>query len=388
MADLNTKTFIQIVQTQVAAIQARSAGLLDFAVGAILRAITEAVAGVVLWLQGLILAVLAMTRLSTSEGADADSFVADFGGPIVTGGQATFARLPSAASVGEVTFFRFTTTGSAQVAVGSTVETTDGSQRFMVVADVLNSAYDPAFLAYVMGPGVGDVTVPVVAVAAGAAGNVLAGAVTVITSAIPGVDTVSNAEPFVGGQNAESTADMRVRWRAYILSLREATPAAVLYHASTVQAGLKLLLVENVTRAGSPRRGFFYVMVDDGTGTPPASLIQAVAANVDIHRAAGVEFAVYAPDVVVANIVAGVNLRDGLSVAEEVQALTDVDKALTDFVSALPLGGDIVYSQLYQVAYNASPDVIKVASLTLNGGTADLVVGLDKIIKPGTVTVN
>lgn len=388
MADLNTKTFIQIVQTQVAAIQARSAGLLDFAVGAILRAITEAVAGVVLWLQGLILAVLAMTRLSTSEGADADSFVADFGGPIVAGGQATFARLPSAASVGEVTFFRFTTTGSAQVAVGSTVETTDGSQRFMVVADVLNSAYDPAFLAYVMGPGVGDVTVPVVAVAAGAAGNVLAGAVTVITSAIPGVDTVSNAEPFVGGQNAESTADMRVRWRAYILSLREATPAAVLYHASTVQAGLKLLLVENVTRAGSPRRGFFYVMVDDGTGTPPASLIQAVAANVDIHRAAGVEFAVYAPDVVVANIVAGVNLRDGLSVAEEVQALTDVDKALTDFVSALPLGGDIVYSQLYQVAYNASPDVIKVASLTLNGGTADLVVGLDKIIKPGTVTVN
>lgn len=388
MADLNTKTFIQIVQTQVAAIQARSAGLLDFAVGAILRAITEAVAGVVLWLQGLILAVLAMTRLSTSEGADADSFVADFGGPIVTGGQATFARLPSAASVGEVTFFRFTTTGSAQVAVGSTVETTDGSQRFMVVADVLNSAYDPAFLAYVMGPGVGDVTVPVVAVAAGAAGNVLAGAVTVITSAIPGVDTVSNAEPFVGGQNAESTADMRVRWRAYILSLREATPAAVLYHASTVQAGLKLLLVENLTRAGATRRGFFYVMVDDGTGTPPASLIQAVAANVDIHRAAGVEFAVYAPDVVVANIVAGVNLRGGLSVAEEVQALTDVDKALTDFVSALPLGGDIVYSQLYQVAYNASPDVIKVASLTLNGGTADLVVALDKIIKPGTVTVN
>lgn len=387
MADLNTKTFIQIVQAQVAAIQSRSSGLLDFAVGAILRAITEAVAGVVLWLQGLILAVLAMTRLSTSEGVDADSFVADFGGPIVAGGVATFARLPASASKGEVTFFRFTTTGSAQVAVGSTVETADGSQRFMVVADLLNSAYDPGLVAYVMGVGVGDVTVPVVAVTNGVAGNVLAGSVTVITSAIPGVDTVTNVEPFVGGQDAESDPEMRLRYRAYILSLREATPAAVIYHASTVQPGLKLLLVENVTRAGTPRRGFFFVVVDDGTGTPPESLIQAVAANIDLHRAAGVEFAVYASEPVLANVTAGLELREGLLASEEVIALSDVDKAVTDFLNAQALGADVVYNQLYQVAYNASPDVVKVASLTLNGGTADLVVGLDKIIKAGTVTV-
>lgn len=387
MADLNTKTFLQLVQGQVAAIQARGAGLLDFAVGSILRAVSEATAGVALWLQALVLAVLAMTRLSTSDGADADSFVADFGGPFVEGGVATFARLGSAGAVGEVTFSRFSTSGSAVVLLGATVETADGSQRFTVALDPEHVDYSAGLGGYVMDPAQGSVTVPVLAITEGAAGNVLAGSVTVVTSPIPGVDTVTNAEAFVGGRDPEGTPAMRVRFRAYIRSLREATPEAIIFHASNVQNGLSLLIVENQERSGVVKRGFVYVIVDDGTGTPPQSLLDAVAASVEAHRAAGVEFAVYAPDVITANVVFSVILAPGLSTADAAAARAAADVAVTAFLNAQPLGADLIYSQLFQVAYNASSDIVSVTGLTLNAGTANIVTALDEVIKAGTVTV-
>src|SRR5690348_9734731 len=82
---LNTKTFDQLVSSQATAMQASAAQggspkLLDFTVGSVLRAIAEAVASALgLFLQGLVLQVLALTRFATSNDDDADSFAADFG---------------------------------------------------------------------------------------------------------------------------------------------------------------------------------------------------------------------------------------------------------------------------------------------------------------------
>ena len=79
MATLSTQNFATLLQNQAAAMQARCNQLLDFSVGSILRAITEANAAVALWLQGMILQVFGVTRLATSTGTDCDSFVNDFG---------------------------------------------------------------------------------------------------------------------------------------------------------------------------------------------------------------------------------------------------------------------------------------------------------------------
>ena len=79
MANLSTLAFTDIVRGTVAAIQAGATKLLKFTPGAVLLAIVEAIAGVVLWLQGLIVYVLTITRFATSVGADADSWGADFG---------------------------------------------------------------------------------------------------------------------------------------------------------------------------------------------------------------------------------------------------------------------------------------------------------------------
>ena len=108
---LSLQNFSTVVETMAAAVQGAAAQLLDLTVGSVLRAVIEANASVVLWLQWLVVQVLAATRLATSTGADCDSFGADFG----------FIRLPAVAAAGQVTFARFTPSVAAFIPVGTTV---------------------------------------------------------------------------------------------------------------------------------------------------------------------------------------------------------------------------------------------------------------------------
>ena len=66
MPAVPTRTFLDLVRGQVAAIQGAAAGLVDFTTGSILRAVVEANAAVILWLQGLALTILNTTRASSS----------------------------------------------------------------------------------------------------------------------------------------------------------------------------------------------------------------------------------------------------------------------------------------------------------------------------------
>ena len=64
---LSLQNFTSLVQNMAAAVQASAASLLNLTVGSTLRAILEANASVVLWLQWLILQVLSLTRLELQE---------------------------------------------------------------------------------------------------------------------------------------------------------------------------------------------------------------------------------------------------------------------------------------------------------------------------------
>ena len=86
--NLRLKGFAQLIQDMSATLQSSATALVDVSVGSVLRAIFEANASVVLWLQWLVLQVLQTTRASTSTGSDLDSWMADFG----------LSRLPAAAA--------------------------------------------------------------------------------------------------------------------------------------------------------------------------------------------------------------------------------------------------------------------------------------------------
>lgn len=371
---LQTYRFNEIVSGIATATQAAASSLLDFSVGSILRAVAQAVAGQLLWLQAIILQVLTLTRASTSVGTDLDSWCADFG----------FTRLPARAATGQVTFSRFTAAQQAVVPVGVTVQTGDGSQTFTVTLDTSNTAYSALLGGYVLPANTASVNVPVQAVAPGSGGNVLAGAVSVITSSISGVDTVTNAAAFLNGANAEPDADFRARYVLFLASLSKATKAAIGAAVLGVQQGLNYTITENENYNGTPNQGYFFVVVDDGTGQASNSLLASVSNAVDAVRPFTSNFGVFAPALVTADVTMNVVPAPGFV---EATVVGNVGVAITNFLNSLKLGVSVPYTQIASVAY-AVPGVQNVTGVLLNGGTADLTANKKQRIIAGTMVIS
>jgi uncharacterized phage protein gp47/JayE len=371
---ITTKSFTTLVQDVVTAIQGSATGLVDLTIGSVLRAVTEANATVTLWLQGMILQLLATTRAATSSKDDLYSWMADFG----------ITPLPAVAASGLVTFSRFTATAQAVIPVGATVLTADGSQSYTVDLDTTNAAYSAPLAGYVLAAGTTSVSLHVTAIAVGIAANAVAGQVALINQPIPGVDTVTNGTAFTNGVEVEQDAALRARFIVWLASLSKATAAAVGSAIASLEQGLTYSLTENVNYAGAAQPGYFFVVVDDGTGAPPAALLSTVYNAIDAVRAVTITFGVFAPVKVTANIAMTITTAAGYGHAATAAL---VATALSNYVNALTIDGDLTFSRLTQIAYDASPGVINVTGVTLNGGTADLTASKLQVIKTGTVSV-
>jgi uncharacterized phage protein gp47/JayE len=199
------------------------------------------------------------------------------------------------------------------------------------------------------------------------------------------VDTVSNAATFTTGVDAEIDSALRTRFVNYIASLSKATKNAIGAAITGIQTGMHYTLVENQTYAGAAQLGFFFAVVDDGTGAPPSSLITQVSNAIDAVRPLTSSFAVYSPVVVTANVTMTVTVGSGYDVAA---TKSTVLASLTALVNGLQLGQTLPYTRLAQAAYDAAPGVINVTAVTLNGGTADISVNTYSVIKAGTVTIS
>jgi len=371
---ISTKDFPTIVGDAVTAIQGAARGLVDLTIGSILRSVVEANAAIILWLQGLILQLLATTRAATSNTTDLDSFMLDFG----------VSRLAAVAASGQVTFARFTPTAQAVIPVGTTVLTADGTQSFAVILDITNGAYNAGLGGYVLGAGVSSINVTVVASTAGIGANALIGQISLINAPIPGVDTATNAAAFTNGVNAESDAALRARFITYIASLSKATKLAIGNAITSLKQGVTYSLTENMTYAGVTQNGYFFVVVDDGTGVPDSTFLSTVGNAVDAVRPLTSTFGVYAPVVVTANVAMTITTAAGYNHSATVALLV---ATITNYINTLALGQSLSYSRLAQVAYDASPGITNVTAVTLNSATADVPATILQVIKAGTVAV-
>jgi uncharacterized phage protein gp47/JayE len=375
-ATLQTQTFDQLVETEATAIQASSGGaLIDFSVGSILLAFAQAVAMVALWLQGLILQLLTTTRAATATGSDLDSWMADFG----------VTRLPATAATGTVRFSRFTATQAATIPLGTVVQSGDGTQQFFVIADAAQAAFNAGDEAYLIPAGVASIAATVQAATPGLAGNLAAGAISALGQSLSGVDSVTNPLAFASGAAAESDAALRVRFVGYLASLAKATKLAVGNAIVSVQEGLSYTLTEDYTYAGAYQPGYFYVVVDDGSGSPPAPLLATVSASIDAVRGCGLQFAVFAPVPIAAAVSVTVTAASGYSHAAVAAA---VQGAILTYIEALPVGASLLWSRLYQIIYAASPGVATVTALTVNGGTADVIATPQQAVIAGLIGVS
>lgn len=369
MAILPTRSFTTIVSSIAAGMQGRISIFLNFAAGSVLRAMAEAYAGVLLWLQGMVLAVAKLTRLATSYGVDADSWMTDWG---------LISRIGAVPATGIVTFSRFTPSGSAPVILaGATVETADGSVNYVVYADTTNFAYSVDAGGYVLPPQIASIDVPVQCTASGVPGNALAGQITQITSEIQGIDAVTNAAAFTNGSDQETDEALKARFRLAISSLSKGTESAIELAIKSLRTGLECTIRSSADIDGTVDYGMVSVVVDDGSGNLPPDVLAACRAAVNAVRAASIRVGVYAAVLNPVHIQLTVNSRPGY---DNPTVRAQAAAAIAAGVNSLGLGQGLPYFTVGSWAL-AVPGVASIDSLIVNGGLGDIAGDPRKTIK-------
>ena len=371
---LPLRTFTELVNDMSAAVHAAAGRLLDVSVGSVLRAILEANASVVLWMQWLAVQVLQSTRAATSSDKELDSWMRDFG----------LERLPSTPAVGSVRFARQTAGTRALIPPGSRVKTADGTIGFTVIADARHALWSPADGCYVLTATQLAGEFPVQAESSGVSGNVQADTITLIATSLPGVDTVTNPAPLAGGHDAEPDDAFRERFRSYINSRSRATADAVEFAIASTRQGLRYTIDENTDAAGAQRAGHFLITVDDGTGVPSPSLLADVASAVGKVRPIGSVFAVHAPGIVHADISMNLDLAPGVQLGD---VRTKVVSAVQRYVNGLGINARLSLTRLSQVAYAASDGITNISDVHINGQATDFGPPLRGVVKAGMVAV-
>lgn len=383
MATLPTKSFSQIVTDTISGIQGRASKPLNFSTGSTLRAIAEGFAGLYLWFQAIVLQVLAVTRLSTSSGTDVDTFTADFMPPVA--GTAS-PRLGAQAASGEVTFSRFTAgPSSCFIPVGATVKTGDGSNiEFSVVANASYATFSSLLQGYTLPSSVASIVVPVKASVAGASGNVLAGAISSITSPIQGIDAVINAAKYTNGADQEGDSALKKRFSDYILGLSRGDYYGLAASVEGSAPSVQWVLTEGYNYDGSYRPGYFFVVSDDGSGSPTAVFQATVLAAAQAVRPLGIQCQVFNPIVFLANVSMQIKSAQGY---DHNVVVAQVVAAVSFGINSLGLGNDLPWTLLSSLAYSV-PGVVQVSNVLLNSVTGDAAnISTSKLSNDGKYTI-
>jgi uncharacterized phage protein gp47/JayE len=370
---IRTKPFSELVQDFAAATQARCARLVDFTRGSVLRAVAESNATMGLYLQATVLQVLARTRASTSRGVDLDTWMRDF----------DLVRLQPVAATGIVRVSRLVPSIAGFVPFNTVLATREGLE-FRVTDDPSHPNRDGTRGGYALPVGVATLDIPARCETLGNEGNVTTGAIVQIGSSTTAIDAVTNPAPFVSGLDGETDEEFRRRFWLYIASLSKATRDAVSYAVQSTRQGLDHTLVENVQYGGATDHGSFYVVVNDGSGTASAAIVEQTFAAVDAVRAFGIRHAAYSSTILPAQVAMLLTIAPGFTGQAVVAA---VQNAIGTYISELRVGERLPYTRLAQIAYQV-PGVVNVTGLTLNGGTADLVATPRQTIRASLVSVS
>lgn len=373
---LPVRTLAQYVQDMSVVVQATAARTVDVSIGSVVRALLEANAAIAVWLQWLVSQMLLASRASTCTGTDLDSWMADFG----------MVRLNATRARGQVRFSRHTALSAAVIPPGVQVSTADGGAQFEVLADSSHIAWDADLAAYLLPSGQSDVVLPVQAGVDGVGGNVQAGTITALASAVAGIDTVDNPSPMTGGVEAETDEIFRSRFRTYINSRSRSTRDAVAFAVASVRQGLFFVIHENIDPSGAARPGHFVVTIDDGTGAPESTLLDTVRSAVDVVRPVGSTFSVLAPSVVTVTIEVEVVAED-LSLLQRQELRNAVTDALARHVAGLDIGQVLSLTRIAQTVYAVSSDISNVRNVRIDGQATDLIPAPRESIRPGFIAV-
>jgi uncharacterized phage protein gp47/JayE len=237
---------------------------------------------------------------------------------------------------------------------------------------------------YSIPAGTASIDIPVEATVEGSEGNADIGTVTLLASSIPAVDFVNNAAKFGGGEEPETDDALRSRFRAFIASLPSAVTSAIEFAIRSVQPGLSWNILRQTLPSGAAAPATFTVIVDDGSGVPPASLLTRVGAAIEPVRALGVTYAVMAPQRLLANISMALTIHRDADAPSVVARVTDAIRA---YIDGLPLGSGASFTRLSLIAYTAATEVTNVTEVRVNGGQVDVPGEARQAIRSGIISI-
>ena len=369
---LSLRSFAQITSSAVTAAQAARSTVLDLSVGTAGLAILEAVSGVGLWFQYIALQILTRNRLSTSQGEDVDSFIGDFG----------FTRGTGTAATGTVTFTSFTPSQtSATIVPGVSVRTVAGV-TYDVTQDSSNPAWNATAGGYIRQAGVASVTVPVTCEVSGTTGNVGIGAISLLGTAISGIDTVTNSAALTNGSDGQTDAEVRADFPSWIASIGRGTLAAIKAAVERIGSDIQCDGVENYDAAGNWLPGNITIYVDDGSGDVSDAILTQAYTIADQYRASPVSIQVVRPSVTRPTVAMVLTLASG-AVASTVEA--SVTANISAYFNGLSIGEGAVYTKIVQIIYASSDSITSVSGVTMNGSTDDIAGVSGVAIRAGAV---
>lgn len=262
---------------------------------------------------------------------------------------------------------RFSTTGAA--AADYTI--TRGSTA-MTAAGVRFATTEEATLK----KGESHVDVPAAAVEAGAAGNVIAGAVHIMAAYPVGVTQCENPEAFTGGSDGESDEKLRARVLESYKRLPNGANAA--FYEQEAMRFANVAAAKAVGRARGIGTVDVYVAVHGGA--PEKELLEEINAHLQEKREIAVDVTVKAPTEKAVDITAELKAQPGWGFAEIADA---AKSALGAYFTGERLGEDIYTARLAALLYG----VEGVENCHLLAPTADIAVRATELPVLGTVTV-
>jgi uncharacterized phage protein gp47/JayE len=368
---LPTQTFSQFVTSMQNAILTNTQKITNLASGSIMQATIQAVSGVLIALQLLIVHVFNSNRLASSTGTDVDSFLNDYG---LKRPQATFAKTT-------LVLTRATTGIELDVAMNSVVQTPGSGIQFSPALDYNQASFDPVRGFYYFTPSQATISITIEALVAGTSGNVAAGTLTQIVAGFSGVNSVTNPAAVTNAQDAASDPVAKALFPSYIAGLPSACVDAWENAIKSQGQNVTYQLIEYLTFSGAAFVSGVTVVVDDGSGNASTPFLNGVYAAVDAIRAAGVQFAVYKPTNVTINIDVRISVASGASL---LAAQANVTAALHAYINTLGVGVNATYVDIANVIQGVS-GVFSYTMLTVNGGTTDVTILQTQLAQIGTV---
>lgn len=234
----------------------------------------------------------------------------------------------------------------------------------------------------------GAATVAVEAVNPGASGNVGIGQITRLVTQISGVSRVENTAATSGGSSKESDEDYRFRLLNFVQNPNGGgTKQDYIDWAEEVDNVGAVSCVPLGRGAGTVD---IYVLdasmaVDAGVVSAVQDYIAPSPANEGGGKAPiGADVLVQSPSLININVEVTITAASGYT-ASAVQ--TSVATAITEYLTNLGIGEDVVYVHIANVVHDVT-GVGNYSALTVNAGTADISIDVDEKAKANTITVN